>query len=395
MRDPPGAAGGLIVSSTSLRLRVDPPYVGESLSSFLGRAAQYYGMDTLTLVHQVSPKETWKLLENSADLDFKPPQQLLARLVETVAGFTSPLENGSSFRLWHLVSRMRTAYCPHCFVDDLKQCRTPYFRMDWAAVVTTHCWAHGTPLMAWKDVQANGLRRVPAAWLQARHTANTSLPVFMQAHLDDLESLRCHPHTPIAEALRRLADLQQLVEHSLNASPRLYTEGHSRLRCAARWLMQFGSEHLCGQRRLPIASQGCPTNAGPWFAPMPLGTIRRTAGELDELIRRPLSLPWRRAMLLFAAKSMTGSALYGDCFRDTGHRTWRQYWYMDLRTRVCRESLELLRQYEKSAARLLDVAPRSERYANVASGVKVTRTIEPAITASVWLPNAEAPRFSL
>jgi hypothetical protein len=152
----------------------------------------------------------------------------------------------------------------------------------------------------------------------------------MQAHLDDLEPLHCHPDTPIVEALQRLADLQQSVEHSLNASPRLYGEDRDRLRCPARWLIQFGSEHLRSQRRLPIASQGCPTNAGPWFAQMPPGTIRRTAGELDELIRRPLSLPWRRAMLLFAAKPMAGSALYGDCFRDTGHRTWRHYWYMYL-----------------------------------------------------------------
>lgn len=59
-----------------------------------------------------------------------------------------------------MAPRIRHAYCPLCFEDDWRSGRTPYFRLDWARFLMTHCQIHATPLFEWMDVRGYGARRL-------------------------------------------------------------------------------------------------------------------------------------------------------------------------------------------------------------------------------------------
>ncbi|TWI05721.1 hypothetical protein IP93_03010 [Lysobacter ruishenii] len=48
--------------NVALRLRVDPPYPGESMSSFLGRTAQFYAMPVPTLLTDLMQGEAWSVM---------------------------------------------------------------------------------------------------------------------------------------------------------------------------------------------------------------------------------------------------------------------------------------------------------------------------------------------
>lgn len=63
------------MSYRALKLRVDPPYPGESMSSFLGRTAQFYAMSVPTLLADLMQGETWSC-HGRRDVDLAPPTVL-------------------------------------------------------------------------------------------------------------------------------------------------------------------------------------------------------------------------------------------------------------------------------------------------------------------------------
>lgn len=153
--------------------RYDPadspwPYVpileeGETPGSWLDRVAVFYGL---------SRRELWKdhrlgldaaaieALQNvDIDIDLHSwPRRLLQRLpVQVVRELHRA---ASSMSAWSVDCAKRSAYCPHCFEDDIRLGRQVFFRQPWAAAWLTHCPDHRTPLMSWRAVRAGGQRVV-------------------------------------------------------------------------------------------------------------------------------------------------------------------------------------------------------------------------------------------
>src|SRR3546814_4003594 len=75
----------------SLRLRIDSPYPGESMSSFLSRAAQFYAMPAPSLFTELLHGRNWSALERR-DVDLAPSPALGQRLSEVVSDWRSPAE---------------------------------------------------------------------------------------------------------------------------------------------------------------------------------------------------------------------------------------------------------------------------------------------------------------
>lgn len=198
-----------------LRLLNDSPYQGESLSSFLGRTAQFYGMPFDALMEQLMDGHEWDA-KGRPDLDLNPPDVLQARLAESVEDWRSPIDEHQGFHGWVLAPRCRNAYCPLCFYQDLAKGRTPYFRMDWMAVFVSICWEHGTPLMEWEEVDCYGRRLLPKGWLFRSRREWVTWPTFFSAHCRRLvridEADRGVPEQAPREVFAYLHGLQAAVE---------------------------------------------------------------------------------------------------------------------------------------------------------------------------------------
>jgi hypothetical protein len=142
------------------RLHVTPPRHDESLSSFLDRAANLYGTTRLELVAEFSDGNA----RRGADLDAAEPLPLWKRLsTASDIAFDDLLQQAATEPYWMLPSRLRSAYCPHCFEHDLSRSRTPYFRRAWSYGAVTSCPKHRTSLFSW-PAQADGKRLLPHAW---------------------------------------------------------------------------------------------------------------------------------------------------------------------------------------------------------------------------------------
>lgn len=185
-----------------------PPYENESLSSFIGRAAQVYRMGKAPLF--VSLGLTLVEAERGAyDVDYAPNPQLVEILAACVPDWTGYSVEHGSFRGWRLTAGNRASYCQDCFEEDLRAGRTPYFRLDWGVAAVTCCWVHGIPLFTWQDVSANGLRRIPDAWLEARR------PVRMPSWFDRDAKLRCQWESASGEVLRECLRPFERLQHAI------------------------------------------------------------------------------------------------------------------------------------------------------------------------------------
>ena len=90
-------------------------------------------------------------------------QRLLAQLraVDPLAGSQSWLPAAVD-----LLPAARAAYCPLCFLQDMKVEGLPYFRSGWDHCFRTHCTVHLCPLFPWPWRQPDGSRRVPGKLLE-------------------------------------------------------------------------------------------------------------------------------------------------------------------------------------------------------------------------------------
>ncbi len=187
------------ISSRHLKLRIDPPYPGESLSSSVDRAASLWSISRTELLRQLGDSNS------TADLDLRPlhARENLARafgveVSDIDSATAAPGRHGS------LVAKaLRSAYCPLCFSEDRTAGRVPYFRLCWAVLWVTHCPVHGTPLFEWVDVAYGGQRRLPHAFFLPAD----DLPVapWISVHLREAEHWRqmeCAEASSLWRALR-------------------------------------------------------------------------------------------------------------------------------------------------------------------------------------------------
>lgn len=316
-----------------LSLRVDPPYQGESLSSFLERTAQFYGMSFADLCMDLgwpgfSESKAWN------DIDFNPPLRVLERLAESVSGWHSPFDEHQGFNSVVIGQSWRHAYCPRCFLDDLSQGITPYFRNDWAPFFVSTCWRHGSLLLSWHDVDARGRRRFPKEWLFRFGDFANQGPKFFWVHLEWLRRLQ-HPEAygyglNAGQVSRYLIRLQWMVEKRSEtpmASGR--SDLQEPLRLDARRLAEFAVCEIWGvdapYGHGHVRSYGW--NSLRWMPARE--AVRSTRGPPPvKALRRSSDARWRRNCLLFVARTLAGTAAYGPWLSDQPDKEppWREWW---------------------------------------------------------------------
>jgi hypothetical protein len=322
-----------------LRLRIDSPYPGESMSSFLSRTAQFYAMPTTALLKELVEGQNWSALDRR-DVDLAPSSVLERRLSEVVPDWKSPLDEHQGFMAWTLAQRQRCTYCPTCFLEDLSMGRTPYFRNDWIPALVTTCWKHGTPLFDWENVYSGAWRRWPKSWLYKADNVANDIPIFMRNHLESLEQLHTVEASEayvfdgisISQSLNYLKQLQRLLEKPSAApmpEPEVFRSTHGTFQHNARELVRFATRHEIGHGEPPIAMAACSLEESEWFGPLPVRAARRHWEFLDFGIRLTGCIRWRRRYLTFVARTLIGIDRFGAIFPSESavpSLPWREWW---------------------------------------------------------------------
>lgn len=288
---------------SKLRLNVDPPYPGESLTSFIGRAAGFYQTSPPALLHELGQRLTGYAYR--LDLDMHPDHALLDRLSRAVPNWVSPVEGHQGFRHWLLGAKGRTSYCVRCFEEDLAEGRTPYFRTDWIPVLVTSCWKHRVPLRNWTMLDSARYRILPASWLYRKpvREGESDVPAFFfedQRKLDKLPS----QGSVLQAALERMDALQRAVEKQVcDPTPNddendLFDQ---ELQVYAEELifstMKFwGKFQLKGQRPVPRDPE-----ISTWFDPYIDFPEKVNGMSKVHALRRASDLTWRRGYFWFVA----------------------------------------------------------------------------------------------
>jgi len=316
-----------------LTLLVDPPMPGESMSSFLGRAAQFYCTPQRTLFLELSQgvKQSMR-----PDIDQWPTPHLLSVLEKAVPNWKSPQTDLQPFLNWVLAPSQRKAYCPACFVEDIAENRTPYFRQDWMAVLCTHCWKHESPLHQWQNTGWNGTRKLPESWIAQTDFTEATLPDFMKLDLIKNQETATELALPIvADSLTHylvlLKRLQWIMEKPAASKKRndWSVDEFSPFRNEVYGLIKFCTAH---ERRIhengPIASLVRPICFGDWFGGEPAGIGCRDYDFATNSLRQAGDLSWRRSYLIFAMRTLAGSDFFHRTyFSDLPKCRPRQEWW--------------------------------------------------------------------
>lgn len=325
-----------------LRLRNDPPYQGESLSSFLGRTALFYGTPFGALMEQLMDGHDWDA-KGRPDLDLNPPDVLQSRLAESVEGWRSPVDEHQGFHGWVLAPKRRNAYCPLCFYQDLAKGRTPYFRMDWMAVFVSTCWEHGTPLMEWQELDCHGRCRLPKCWLFRSRREKVTWPLNFSEHCRRLMRIAAPEHgekEPVpGEVFAYLYGLQVAVEkrsaERMDTYPMAQSPSDAVRSMAKELVLSLVSEgippEVVGTRNSWLSSS---TGSGsvPFYGIYSPALRQRWRPTLVDAIRQTSMLEMRRAYLYFAAKVLADSEDFGQAItvNRPAKRPWEAWRWDDV-----------------------------------------------------------------
>ena len=349
-----------MVESMALTLRVDQPYSGESLTSFLGRAAQFYRTPYKSLISQL--RDGKKLVGKGAhDLDLNPPPDLDLALARSVRDWKSPIECHTGFHGPVVMSRGRYAYCPRCFKEDIESGRTPYFRTDWAPLFVTTCWHHRSMLMPWCEVSRIGVRRLPTSWLY-KDGGDDDVPAFFGEHLRQLDAFeggvpRIYGGSDPRIVTSKLAGLQAAIEKQSAAVMPAFPVGrdpHMRLRRLAREVAKVAVGKLWGtgpdqqmQKNLRIEPLSYELERVP-------PSIERCVHPMSA-VRRVADLNLRRTFAWVIAMSLEGTLEFGRVLCPAGQpKPWRDWWEETLIPAAGADHADRFQQAMHSLARRLD-----------------------------------------
>ena len=319
------------MAAKPLRLRNDPPYLGESLSSFVERTAQFYGTPINAFLCQLMEGHNWSVY-GYRDLDLNPPDVLQSRLADSVQDWHSPLADHRGFHGWVMAPSLRYAYCPICFSMDLMAGRTPYFRLDWAPFSVTICWEHHAPLFEWKNRDSMVHRRLPKTWLYRKQFDEVIWPEFFIEHCRLLLQLSEEARDEIALAnvagTSYLYGLQTAIEKRSTKRISIYPHAQdprSDMRDLAETLV-LSVAHDIGTLRAISDEVFGPTADDAWphhrEADISSHWMGRVVGA-----RQTRTLEVRKACLLFAARTLAGSRRYSrDILTDpAAEPPWRAF----------------------------------------------------------------------
>ena len=280
------------------RLHVASLRHDESLSSYLDRAANLYGTSRRALLAEFSGGRA----RRGADLDAAEPLSLWERL-SAAAGVSLDefLRHAAHEPYWLLPSRIRSAYCPHCFERDLSRCRTPYFRCAWSYGAVTLCPKHQTSLFSW-PTQADGKRVLPHLWFVDPQPKHRSASKVLARDLEVLEGERLDESG--YPDWQELLDFQNLCDRAgvtgtpmLPNSDGLETRRQLRRRLRAEFYRMEEASNRPYQPELPL---GWPRHLRRRSKVLP----RQRTGRIWVGARVILGcLDWRRMILLQIARS--------------------------------------------------------------------------------------------
>jgi len=325
------------MATKPLRFRNDPPYPGESLSSFLERTAQFYATPFNALLGQLMDAQG-RGVGGWLDLDLNPSDVLQSRLADSVQDWRSPLAEHRGFHCSIMVPSLRHAYCPACFTHDLEMGRTPYFRMDWAAAFVTICWEHGTPLLEWKYRDSAGRRRLPKTWLYRERYDEVARPEFFTEQcrlLQRLNGPRLDEKGAVStNILGYLYGLQAAVEKRSAEPMHVYPQGQDP-RGDMRSIVRDLVEAVARDRSVLYDITGesyALSEEYTWFGFRTSGIPLRSKFLVTGPFRPIEAFEWRRAYLLFAARTLAGSNRYGRAVVSDPdvERPWRDLWSSSL-----------------------------------------------------------------
>lgn len=319
--------------TTHLTLLVDPPMPGESMSSFLGRAAQAYCTPQRTLFLELTNRRKEGM---RPDVDQWPTAQLLTVLEKAVPNWRSPQDELRPFLNWVLAPSQRKAYCPSCFVEDLAANITPYFRQDWMAVLCTHCWKHESPLHHWKSSTLTGERKLPLGWALQTDFSEKAYPDFMRQDLknnqaiDEALTLPIEPES-LAHYLLLLKRLQWIMEKPAACTKAMHwgVDEFSPFRSEIWELIKFATAHRRQDHKNgPIAGLVYPLSFGDWFAGEPRAIGARESEFATNTLRQAGDLSWRRSYLSFVMRTLAGSDFFHRTYLSNlpKCRPWQEWW---------------------------------------------------------------------
>ena len=189
------------------------PGDGESLSSLLDRQAQCWGTTRRQMMLQVSPLQCM----SAGDVDLMEAEGFLGDYAAACGLPVEALASHRAERKDHLLPQhLRIAYCPICFAERLEQGQAPYFRLDWARRLLTHCLIHRCPLFPWGSSNSEGRRRMPANWLDG----NPARPVYVRNFREHLAKARDFAPGALPK-WRCIA--RRMLSRQLETSPRMRT----------------------------------------------------------------------------------------------------------------------------------------------------------------------------
>lgn len=288
-----------------VRLYTDLPYPNETWSSFLDRVTATYQINRDSLYAQLLGSSARQMRLHSAGALHPWLHRALASALNIPETFFPNDARGIGYR--SLSAYRQTSYCPLCFLEDLEQRRSPYFRFQWSIPDVTCCRVHRSPLMRWRQVRVRDQRILPFGWSVDPKPTRAAECTWLDDDLQVVDAARNAAEEgshPLA-LVRRLEDDLVEIEDEIGRWGETHCEPHH---YAIRLAMRIGAARL-RQDATPLADALRPTSFGESLF----------AGAHDRAVR-PLKrthyafshspLKWRRSILWFAAR------LHYRCFDD-------------------------------------------------------------------------------
>jgi len=290
-----------------IRLYVDLPYRDETWASFIDRAARFYRCDRSALVAQLTgiwPDEPWC----NTDFDQDLPVDLYEALVDSLQVSKAELPNiGRGVSCDSLPPPRRQEYCPLCFLEDLRACRTPYFRFQWTIPLLTYCSMHRTPLVRWRSIRRQDERILPWQWLARPSSKNATACPWLQ---EDVAFVRQYRSSHVNSS-HPFAMVRKLTESvlSIDVAARSWRlNGHLHHGFRLESLITLGAS---GDSAL---SDGLAGAVRPNGDDILFGPPREPITWEMRYMRRcwsssAISVAFRRSLMWFAARTILGSRL--------------------------------------------------------------------------------------